>query len=106
MTLRSLVRQIADAGGRLWLNGESVRVAANRPLSNAIVERLRREKPEVVEVLRLMPVCCECGAKILEPVSAWWGGRPVHLDCGERAWHREWRGIGSATREATASRSN
>ena len=85
MTARSLVRQIADAGGRVWLNGESVRVAANGPLPNAIVEQLRRDKPEVVEVLRLLPVCCECNAKILEPACAWWGGKPVHLDCGKAA---------------------
>jgi hypothetical protein len=94
MTPRSLVRQIADAGGRVWLNGEAVRVAANRPLPNAIVEQLRRDKPEVVEVLRLMPVCCECAAKIIEPVIAWWGGRPVHLDCGKAAWARAWKGVG------------
>jgi hypothetical protein len=92
MTPRCLVRQIADAGGRVWLNGEAVRVAANRPLPNTIVEQLRRDKPELVEVLRLMPVCCECAAKIIEPLCAWWGGRPVHLDCGERAWRREWKG--------------
>jgi hypothetical protein len=46
-----------------------------------MVERLRRDKPEVVEVLRLLPAC-ECGATLLEPVSAWWGGRLVRLDCG------------------------
>jgi hypothetical protein len=92
MTARSIVRQIATAGGRVWLNGDALRVAANGPLPNAIVEQLRRDKPAVVEALRLLPVCCECGAKILEPVIAWWGGRPVHLDCGERAWRREWKG--------------
>jgi hypothetical protein len=54
-----------------------------------MVERLRRDKPEVVEVVRLLPAC-ECGATLLEPVSAWWGGRLVHLDCGCRAWAREW----------------
>jgi hypothetical protein len=57
-----------------------------------MVEQLRRNKPGVVEVLLLLPVCCECGAKVLEPVIAWWGGRPVHLDCGKRAWAREWSG--------------
>jgi hypothetical protein len=92
MTARSLVRQIADAGGRVWLNGEAVRIAANGPLPNAIVEQLRRDKREVVEMLRLLPVCCECGAKIIDPVITWWGGRPVHLDCEERAWRREWQG--------------
>jgi NAD-dependent SIR2 family protein deacetylase len=54
-----------------------------------MVEKLRRDKPEVVEVLRLLPVCCECDAKILEPAIAWWGGKPVHLDCGKAAWARE-----------------
>lgn len=46
-----------------------------------MVERLRRDKPEVVEVVRLLPAC-ECGATLLEPVSAWWGGRLVRLHCG------------------------
>jgi hypothetical protein len=88
---RCLVQQIADAGGHVWLNGDSVRVAAHGPLPNAIVEQLRQDKQDVVKVLRLLPDCCECGATLLEPVSAWWGGRPVHLDCGKRACVREWR---------------
>ncbi|MGZ9021121.1 MAG: hypothetical protein ACXW3S_14445 [Rhodoplanes sp.] len=92
MTASSLVRQIADAGGRVWMDGESLRIAANRPLPNAIVEQLRRDKPEVVAVLRLLPVCCECAATIVEPVCAWWGGRAVHVDCGRTAWARQWRG--------------
>ena len=91
MTPRSLVGQIADAGGRVWLKGESLRIAANRPLSNDIVDQLRRDKPQVVEVLRLLPVCCECAAKIIEPVCAWWGGKPVHVECGKSAWAREWQ---------------
>lgn len=49
------------------------RIAADEPLPNAMVERLRRDKPEMVEVVRLLPAC-ECGATLLEPVSAWWGG--------------------------------
>lgn len=89
---RALVQQIAVAGGRVWLNGKHVRITATGPLPNVIVEGLRRDKAAVVEVLRLLPACVECGAKILDCVAAWWGGQPVHVDCGERAWRREWRG--------------
>jgi hypothetical protein len=105
MTPRSIVRQIAAAGGRVWLNGESVRVAANGPLPNAIIEQLRRNKLEVIEALRRLPVCAECGAVISpdEP-EAWWGLTRVHLDCGKAAWQRVWKtGDQTAEKERLAS---
>jgi hypothetical protein len=89
---RVLVQQIAVAGGHIWLKGEHVRITAAGPLPNGIVEGLRKHKAAVVEVLRLLPACCECGAKIPDCVTAWWGGQPVHVDCGEAAWRREWKG--------------
>ena len=92
MTVPALIRQIAEAGGRVWMNGEAVRITASGPRPDALIEELRREKAGIVEVLRLMPVCCGCGAKIIEPVCAWLGGRPVHLDCGKRAWASVWIG--------------
>lgn len=44
----------------------------------------------------LGPVCCECGAAIIEPAKMWWGGEPCHRECGEAAWRREWKGQSSS----------
>ncbi len=92
MGILSLVRQITDAGGRVWLDGEAIRIRGGRPLARALIEQLRRNKLEVIETLRRLPVCAECGAVISpdEP-EAWWGLNRVHLDCGKSAWQREWK---------------
>lgn len=31
-------------------------------------------------------VCQVCGSAIASPVTCWWGGDPVHRECGEHAW--------------------
>lgn len=92
MSISSLARQITDAGARVWLDGESIRIRGGRALPNAIIEQLRRNKLEVIEALRRLPVCAECGAAISpdEP-EAWWGLNRVHLDCGKAAWQRVWK---------------
>ena len=92
MSILSLARQITDAGARVWLDGELIRIRGGRALPNAIIEQLRRNKLEVIEALRRLPVCAECGAVISpdEP-EAWWGLNRVHLDCGKAAWQRVWK---------------
>ena len=92
MGILSLVRQITDAGVRVWLDGEAIRIRGGRPPANTLIEQLRRTKLEVIETLRRLPVCAECGAVITrEEPEAWWGLNRVHLDCGKSAWEREWR---------------
>ena len=92
MGILSLVRQITAGGARVWLDGELIRIRGGRALPNAIIEQLRRNKLEVIEALRRLPLCAECGAVISpdEP-EAWWGLNRVHLDCGKSAWQREWK---------------
>ena len=59
MSISSLARQITDAGARVWLDGELIRIRGGRALPNAIIEQLRRNKLEVIEALRRLPVCAE-----------------------------------------------
>jgi hypothetical protein len=92
MRIECLARRITDGGARVWLDGESIHIRGGRPLANALIEQLRRNKLEVIEALRRLPVCAECGAAISpdEP-EAWWGLNRVHLDCGKAAWQRVWK---------------
>ena len=90
MSCRSITQIIRQARGA----GILIELDANggRALPNAIIEQLRRNKLEVIEALRRLPVCAECGAVISpdEP-EAWWGLNRVHLDCGKAAWQRVWK---------------
>ena len=62
MSILPLARQVTDAGARVWLDGKSIRIRGGRALPNAIIEQLRRNKLEVIEALRRLQVCAECGA--------------------------------------------
>jgi hypothetical protein len=89
MSSLSLLRQITDAGALVWLDGEAIRIRGGSALPDAVVEQLRRNKPAVMEALRGLPVCAECGAVISpdEP-EAWWGLDRVHFACGKDALRR------------------
>jgi hypothetical protein len=46
-----IVREVADAGGRLAVAGDRIRVSAPRPLPDRLVDALRRRKGEVIAYL-------------------------------------------------------
>ncbi len=45
------MREVADAGGRLAVAGDRIRVSAPRPLPDRLVDALRRRKGEVIAYL-------------------------------------------------------
>lgn len=88
----AIVRSVYALGGSLSLGADDrLKVKVPAPCPSELLEQLRTCKPEILTLLRHRPKCCECGGLIVEPEVACWGGRPVHLDCGERAWRREWQ---------------
>ena len=87
--------QVAVAGERLI-----VRPAAKVPAD--LIEPIRASKPALVAYLRSRPVCAECRQPIIEPVRSWYGGDPVHRDCGERAWRRDWQAKAPHAQEVAA----
>jgi hypothetical protein len=92
MTAVELLRELSRRGIRVVVRGDRVLLRGSEMLlTQDLTERVRQHKPQILEAVRHRPTCCECGAAILEP-PAWWGGDPVHLDCGRRAWEREWKG--------------
>ena len=92
MTAFELLREIEARGIRVLVRGDRISLrGAERLLTQELTEHLRQQKPAILEASRRCPTCVECGAAIFEP-TAWWGGEPVHRDCGEAAWQREWQG--------------
>ena len=92
MTAFELLREIEARGIRVLVRGDRLSLRGPESLlTQELTERLRQNKPAILEASRRCPTCVECGAAIFEP-TAWWGGDPVHLDCGRRAWEREWKG--------------
>lgn len=89
----ALVEEVAAQGGRLWIDGDAIEVAASAPLSADLIEQLRLHKPHILALSRQCVCCFECGQPILERVAAWWGGEPVHRECGERAWERKCKAL-------------
>ena len=82
------IQEVVAQGGSLWIEGDAIEVSARAPLPADLITRMRAHKPEILTVLRRRPKCCECGRPIVEPATAWWGGKPAHVDCGERAWRK------------------
>jgi hypothetical protein len=91
--LEALVAETLAAGGRFQIQDDRVRVSAPAPLPGELLARLRVHKPDLIAWLRSRPVCCECRQPITEPVVAWWGGKPAHAGCGERAWQKAWAAV-------------
>jgi hypothetical protein len=92
MTAHALLRELSARGIRVSVLGDSVSLRGpGGALTAQLTEHLRQHKGEIVEAARRCPTCSECGAAIVEP-SAWWGGEPVHVECGNAAWRCEWKG--------------
>jgi hypothetical protein len=86
------LRDLAQRGIRVLVRGDRLSLRGPEDvLTPDLTEHLKQHKPQILEAVRQRPTCCECGAAILE-LPAWWGGDPVHLHCGRRAWAREWKG--------------
>jgi hypothetical protein len=99
----ALLTDLAAKGVSVLADGEHLSVEGPTAfLTDAVVERLRALKPAVLSTLRRRPACCECRRPIIEDPCAWWGGQPVHLSCGERAWQREWQGSAATRGEVAA----
>ena len=49
--LQILVDRVQEAGGRLLLNGDKLRVEAPAPLPDELVDQLRAAKPELIDML-------------------------------------------------------
>lgn len=92
MTPRAVLRELSARGVRVVVRADRLSLRGPEDVLTAeLTEHLRQHKTEILEEARRRPTCGECGAMIEEP-TAWWCGDPVHADCGERAWRREWRG--------------
>jgi hypothetical protein len=92
MRAHSLLRELSARGVRVLVRGERLSLRGPEDvLTTDFTQRLRQHRPAILEAARHCPKCIECGAAIFEP-TAWWGGEPVHRDCGEAAWRRGWQG--------------
>ena len=93
MTAVALLRELQTRGIRVVARGDRLSLRGPESLlTEELTERLRQRKAEIIAAAPQCETCTECGALIVEPVTAWWGGEPVHRDCGEAAWRREWQG--------------
>jgi hypothetical protein len=102
MNALALLSDLAAKGVLIAADGERITLDAPKGvLTPDLTERLRAGKPAILRALRHRPACCECHRPIIEEPCAWWGGQPVHRQCGERAWRREWQA--SATRGEVAA---
>jgi hypothetical protein len=94
MNPAALVRDLTARGVRFAVNGDRLRVSdPGEVVTPELVEELRAVKPEVMALVSRRPACVECGRIIAEEPTSWWGGDPVHPDCGERAWRRAWQAV-------------
>jgi hypothetical protein len=50
---RNLIDEVSRLGGRVSLDGDRLKVAANVPLPDKVMERLRRHKDEIIVVLQV-----------------------------------------------------
>ena len=92
MNAQSLLCGLSARGVRVLVRGERLSLRGPEDvLTTDVTQRLRQHRPAILEAARGCPKCIECGAAIFEP-TAWWDGKPVHRDCGEAAWRREWQG--------------
>ena len=99
----ALLTDLAAKGVSILADGEQLTIEGpTASLTDEVVESLRALKPAVLSTLRHRPRCCECRRPIIEDPCAWWGGEPVHRQCGERAWRREWQ-ASAATRGEVAA---
>lgn len=100
-SVMAAIEAVEAIGGRLFLNGDVIEVeAAEGTLSPSVVHRLRVHKADLLILLRDRPVCQICGSLIASPVTHWWGGDPVHGDCGIDAWRRSVAGTTVAEHKA------
>jgi TubC N-terminal docking domain len=94
MTALELLRELERRGIRVVVRGDRLSLRGlETMLTQELTERLRQDKPAIVEAARRCPSCLECGAAIVpaEP-ECWWGLDRVHVACGKAAWAREWQG--------------
>lgn len=97
-----LVAELVAAECQVTLDGERLIVRPAAEVPARLVEPIRAHKPALVAYLRSRPVCAECRQPIIEDVTAWYGGDPVHRACGERAWERDWRAKAPHAQEVAA----
>lgn len=94
MTAFELLSEFSARGVRIVVRGDRLSLRGpENVLTQSLTHRLRERKPEILEAARCCPTCCDCGAVIgPDEPETWWGLDRVHLDCGEAAWRRVWRG--------------
>jgi hypothetical protein len=94
MTAVELLRELSARGIRVVVRGDRISLRGSEMLlTQDLTERLRQHKPAILEAARRCPTCVECGAAIAPgEAECWWGVARVHVDCGRRAWARQWKG--------------
>ena len=92
MTAMDLIKVVGDHGGQISLRDGDVRLTAKTPLPDALVQKLKEAKPEIVSYLRRVEnvICGQCAVAIgdAESLHTMAGGEPgqIHIRC-YYAWY-------------------
>lgn len=52
MTVEDLIYEVVAVGGEIWANGDHLELSAPRPLPEALVDRIRVHKSEILAALQ------------------------------------------------------
>ncbi len=52
MNAAQLVEQVAQCGGRLWLEGETIKAQLPKNIGDTLAPQLRQRKAEIIDLLR------------------------------------------------------